>query len=120
MIDHIRAGTVRALAVTGARRAGQLPDVPTMTSEGFDVVYTNWRGLLAPGGISEADAEGLTSLVTSMHESGAWKDVLDTDLVPAMTDPEDPEFRPYVGNVRLRTVRVNDVVVTTDAGGTGP
>jgi prepilin-type N-terminal cleavage/methylation domain-containing protein len=43
-----------------------------------------------------------------------------TDLVPAMTDPEDPEFRPYVGNVRLRTVRVNDVVVTTDAGGTGP
>jgi prepilin-type N-terminal cleavage/methylation domain-containing protein len=43
-----------------------------------------------------------------------------TDLVPAMTNPEDPEFRPYVGNVRLRTVRVNDVVVTTPAGGTGP
>lgn len=38
-----------------------------------------------------------------------------TDLVPAMTDPEDPEFRPYVGNVRLRTVRVNDVVVVSDA-----
>lgn len=44
-----------------------------------------------------------------------------TDLVPAMTDPEDPEFRPYVGNVRLRTVRVNDVLVTPpDAGGSGP
>lgn len=44
-----------------------------------------------------------------------------TDLVPAMTDPEDPEFRPYVGNVRLRTVRVNDVLVTNPAaGGTGP
>lgn len=44
-----------------------------------------------------------------------------TDLVPAMTDPEDPEFRPYVGNVRLRTVRVNDAVVTPPAaGGTGP
>lgn len=42
-----------------------------------------------------------------------------TDLVPAMTDPEDPEFRPYVGNVRLRTVRVNDVLVTAPvAGGT--
>lgn len=45
-----------------------------------------------------------------------------TDLVPAMTDPENPEFRPYVGNVRLRTVRVNDVFVTPPAaaGGTGP
>lgn len=44
-----------------------------------------------------------------------------TDLVPEMTDPQDPEFRPYVGNVRLRTVRVNDVVtVSDDAGGTGP
>jgi prepilin-type N-terminal cleavage/methylation domain-containing protein len=38
-----------------------------------------------------------------------------TDLVPAMTDPEDPEFRPYVGNVRLRTVRVNDAVVQSVA-----
>lgn len=43
-----------------------------------------------------------------------------TDLVPAMTDPEDPEFRPYVGNIRLRTVRVNDVLVTSPEEGTGP
>jgi prepilin-type N-terminal cleavage/methylation domain-containing protein len=44
-----------------------------------------------------------------------------TALVPAMTDPEDPEFRPYVGSVRLRTVRVNDVVVpSTEGGSTGP
>jgi prepilin-type N-terminal cleavage/methylation domain-containing protein len=41
-----------------------------------------------------------------------------TALVPAMTDPEDPEFRPYVGHVRLRTVRVNDVLMADpDAGG---
>lgn len=40
-----------------------------------------------------------------------------TDLVPQMTDPEDPEFRPYVGNVRLRTVRVNDVMMVSAAAG---
>lgn len=44
-------------------------------------------------------------------------DLVVTDLVPAMTNPEDPEFRPYVGHVRLRTVRVNDVVVDSDAAG---
>ncbi len=36
-----------------------------------------------------------------------------------MTDPDDPEFRPYVGHVSLRTVRVNDVVLE-NAGGGGP
>jgi prepilin-type N-terminal cleavage/methylation domain-containing protein len=44
------------------------------------------------------------------------EDLVVTDLVPAMTDPENPEFRPYVGYVRLRTVRVNDVPLTTPAG----
>lgn len=75
--EYVESGDLRALAVSSEDAATLLPDVPTMTSAGFDVVYTNWRGLLAPGGISEADAEGLTSLVTSMHESGAWKDVLE-------------------------------------------
>ncbi len=42
-----------------------------------------------------------------------------TDLVPGMADPDDPEFRSYVGSVQLRTVRVNDALLET-AGGTGP
>lgn len=31
-----------------------------------------------------------------------------TDLTPQMADPEDPAFVPYVGTVRLRTIRIND------------
>lgn len=42
-----------------------------------------------------------------------------TDLVPAMADPEDPEFRPYVGHVQLSTVRVNDARLDDELGG-GP
>ncbi len=34
-----------------------------------------------------------------------------TDLVPEMTDPTDPEFRPYVSYVRLRNVRTNDAIL---------
>ncbi|MCA9707960.1 MAG: prepilin-type N-terminal cleavage/methylation domain-containing protein [Myxococcales bacterium] len=47
------------------------------------------------------------------------QDLLVTDLVPEMTDPDEPEFRPYVGHVSLRTVRVNDVTLPDLAAGTG-
>ncbi len=42
------------------------------------------------------------------------------DLTPAMVDPADPAFSPYVGQVRLRTVRVNDAVLPPADGVAGP
>ena len=51
MVGHIRAGKLRALAVTGARRSPQLPDVPTVIESGVPgyEAYV-WMGLLAPKG----------------------------------------------------------------------
>ncbi len=51
VIDHIKGGRLRALAISTPRRVGQLPDVPTFEEEGmlgFDV--TNWYGVMAPAG----------------------------------------------------------------------
>jgi tripartite-type tricarboxylate transporter receptor subunit TctC len=49
VLPHIRSGRMRALAVTTPKRAGQLPDVPTMIELGFkDVEMTNWYGVMAP------------------------------------------------------------------------
>ena len=51
VIQHIRAGTLRALAVTSARRSATLPDVPTLAEfglAGFDV--NPWFGILGPAG----------------------------------------------------------------------
>ncbi len=50
VLEHIRSGKLRALAVTTPRRASQLPDVPTLEElglKGFEM--TNWYGLMAPG-----------------------------------------------------------------------
>ena len=51
MVGHIKAGKLRALAVTGATRSPQLPDVPTVMESGVPgyEAYV-WMGLLAPRG----------------------------------------------------------------------
>lgn len=44
-------------------------------------------------------------------------ELLVTALLPEMVDPDSPEFRPYVGYVQLRTVRVNDALSEEALGG---
>lgn len=52
-LPHIRAGRLRALGVTGLKRAETLPEVPTISEsglQGFEVI--SWYGLLAPAATS--------------------------------------------------------------------
>jgi tripartite-type tricarboxylate transporter receptor subunit TctC len=49
VMSHLRAGRIRALAVTGAQRSSQLPDVPTVQEQGLaGVEVYSWTGFLAP------------------------------------------------------------------------
>ena len=51
LLSQIRAGKVRALAVSGRERAPQLPDVPTLAESGLpDLVVNTWFGLAVPAG----------------------------------------------------------------------
>jgi len=48
-LPHIKAGTLRALATTGLRRADLMPDVPTVAESGYPgYEATNWYAYLAP------------------------------------------------------------------------
>lgn len=51
---HIKAGRLRALAVTPAKRAPALPDIPTLTETGVKEVVVNFYGLIAPKGTPKA------------------------------------------------------------------
>jgi len=49
VVTNVKAGKIRALAVTGRTRAPQLPDVPTMAESGYpDLVVTSWQAAAAP------------------------------------------------------------------------
>src|SRR5215468_9225284 len=50
--QHIRAGKLKALAVTGEKRAAALPDVPTAAEAGIpDLVVYSWQAAAAPKGL---------------------------------------------------------------------
>lgn len=52
VLQYIRAGKLRAIAVTGEKRSAVLPDVPTLTEAGVpNVVIYSWQGLSAPKGL---------------------------------------------------------------------
>jgi tripartite-type tricarboxylate transporter receptor subunit TctC len=47
-LPFAKAGSLRVLAVTGARRSSFLPEVPTMKESGYNVVIEDWLGVLVP------------------------------------------------------------------------
>lgn len=54
-LPHVKAGRLRALATTGARRASALPDLPTIAEAGLTGYEASlWYGILTPAGTSPA------------------------------------------------------------------
>ncbi|HET6672326.1 MAG TPA: tripartite tricarboxylate transporter substrate-binding protein [Agromyces sp.] len=76
--ESVLSGDLRALAVSSEGPADALPEVPTIKDEGIDVTLTNWRGVIAPGGISDEERQALIDLVTQLHEQDAWTEALST------------------------------------------
>lgn len=73
---QIEDGSLRVLAVSGAERLDTV-DAPTLEESGVDMVFTNWRGVLAPPGISDEQKAYLTELFTEMHETPEWQEALE-------------------------------------------
>ena len=58
LLPHLRAGTLRGLAITTPERSALLPDVPTTTEAGLPgVTLYAWDGIAAPKGLDTAQAE---------------------------------------------------------------
>lgn len=74
--DQIEAGNVRALAI-GTRERVDGIDIPSLGEQGVDVELTNWRGFVAPPGLTGEQAATLVEIVTEMVEGPAWQDTLE-------------------------------------------
>ena len=90
-LPHVKAGTLRALAVTDSRRASLLPDVPTLQEAGIkDFAFTQWLALLAPTG---TPPEVVNRLNTALRGALNSKDVREKFQAQAfesfITTPEE-------------------------------
>lgn len=74
--DQIEAGNLRALAISSEER---LPDseVPTFIEQGVDVSMSNWRGFVAPPGISEEARQELSAIIEELHAEPEWQDAVE-------------------------------------------
>jgi len=66
VLPHVKAGTLRALAVTSPERSSAMPDVPTMAESGlpgFQAV--SWHGVVAPAGTPDAVVAQLNQALSS-------------------------------------------------------
>ena len=72
---QVEAGQLRVLAVSSPERMpGE--DVPTFIELGVDVTMSNWRGFVAPPGLSDAQTAELAAIVDEMQASPSWQEVL--------------------------------------------
>jgi putative tricarboxylic transport membrane protein len=72
---QIKSGRLRAIGVTSPQRLPGV-DVPTFKEQGIDLVLTNWRSVVAPPGINDAQKKALSEAIDKMVKSQAWKDIL--------------------------------------------
>jgi putative tricarboxylic transport membrane protein len=74
--EQAASGDVRILAVTSEEPVEGI-DAPTLTDEGVDLVFTNWRGIVAAPGISDEETQRFIDMVTEMHDSEGWQQALE-------------------------------------------
>jgi putative tricarboxylic transport membrane protein len=69
---YVTSGKMRYLGVSSAKPISGIK-AKTFVSQGYDLVYGNWRGIMAPADLSKADYLNYIKVIDIMHVSPAWK-----------------------------------------------
>jgi len=91
VLQHIRAGKLRAIAVTGDKRSPVLPDVPTLTEAGVQgaEVYS-WQGMAAPKGLPpEIKARLAAGVIAATQDPAFRKRMLEQGLEIVGSNPAE-------------------------------
>lgn len=102
--DQIASGDLRVLAVTSVDRVEGV-DAPTLKESDVDVEFTNWRGIVAPPGLSANTTDKLVRLFSDLQTTPQWREALKTNgWTPAFLPGE--EFGDFLADENDRVASV--------------
>lgn len=104
LMPQVEAGKLRALAISSEERIPGV-EVPTLKAQGIDVALTNWRGVVAQGGIPGGEKRALSEMVDRMVKSASWQETLKARGWIDLYLPADP-FAEFLKKDRARTEAV--------------
>ena len=105
-IAHVRSQRLRALAVTGPRRSGAVPDVPTVAESGYPgFEATTWYGVVVPAGtlrpvVSRLHAE----LIDVLNSPEVRRFLIDQGAEPVGSSPQ--AFGAYIESELVKYARI--------------
>ena len=106
-LDNIRAGKLRALAISTAQRSKFVPEVPTLVESGFpDMVITGWHGIAVPAKTPRAIVERLNRELNSALAEPAVVERL--DVIGSIAAPGTPEQ--FAANLKRDLDRYREVI----------
>lgn len=95
-LPHVKAGRLRALAVTSAKRAEQVPEIPTILESGIpDFEVTVWQGYAMPKGTSKAHQASVhAAMMKALADPDLKKRFFEAGVAAAPQTPD--EFAKFV------------------------
>ena len=96
-INFVKAGRLKALALTSSKRIEALPQVPTMVEAGYpDLVTSSWQGVFVPAGTPRAVVVKLHEALARVFASPEVKERFASGGVTAAISKTPEEFAAYV------------------------
>jgi tripartite-type tricarboxylate transporter receptor subunit TctC len=96
VLPQAKAGRVRALAVTSAKRLALVPELPTIAEAGVpDYEATQWIGMLAPAGTPKDIVAQLNARIVKTLQRADVRERLGTEMVEPVGSTPD-EFRAFM------------------------
>lgn len=74
VVDYLRSGELYCIGAMTEERIEALPDCKTFKEQGYDVVYSSFRGLAAPAGIPDDVKETLSKAINAVGNNEEWKE----------------------------------------------
>jgi tripartite-type tricarboxylate transporter receptor subunit TctC len=112
MMPHAKAGRLRAIAMTGAKRSPAIPDVPTVAEAGVpDYESGSWYGIVAPAGTPQPVIDLLSREIATATRAPDISDRLVAEaVIPVGSTPG--EFAKYI---QKEYTRVGQVIKSSGA-----